>query len=85
VLKRSRKVGRGKNQESDEFLEDDSEGNINLYGKWQTEPLQLPAAVNGIVPKVSWYCMSNWLTCDAPNCEVHHICIMEESLCLHLL
>ncbi|XP_030461266.2 DNA repair protein RAD4 isoform X2 [Syzygium oleosum] len=51
VLKRSRKVNRGKNQESDEFLEDDSEGNIELYGKWQTEPLQLPPAVNGIVPK----------------------------------
>lgn len=54
MLKRSRKVNRGKNQESDEFLEDDSEGNIELYGKWQTEPLQLPPAVNGIVPKVSW-------------------------------
>ncbi|XP_030522585.1 DNA repair protein RAD4 [Rhodamnia argentea] len=51
VLKRSRKANRGKNRESDEFLEDNSEGNVELYGKWQTEPLQLPPAVNGIVPK----------------------------------
>lgn len=26
-----------------------------LYGKWQTEPLVLPQAVNGIVPKVDLF------------------------------
>ena len=30
-----------------------SDGVISLFGKWQTEPLCLPAAVNGIVPKVN--------------------------------
>ncbi|KAL5102173.1 hypothetical protein RYX36_006500 [Vicia faba] len=29
----------------------DSKENIKLYGKWQLEPLNLPHAVNGIVPK----------------------------------
>ncbi|CAI0548178.1 unnamed protein product, partial [Linum tenue] len=28
-----------------------SKGNFELYGEWQLEPLQLPPAVNGIVPK----------------------------------
>lgn len=32
--------------------EEQSEANLELYGKWQLEPLQLPHAVNGIVPKV---------------------------------
>jgi hypothetical protein len=31
------------------------EGTIELYGKWQLEPLRLPRAVNGIVPKVNCY------------------------------
>jgi len=25
---------------------------LELYGEWQLEPLQLPHAVNGVVPKV---------------------------------
>ncbi|KAL9270771.1 DNA repair protein RAD4-like protein [Drosera capensis] len=29
----------------------DPQGTVPLYGKWQTEPLCLPCAVNGIVPK----------------------------------
>lgn len=32
--------------------EEDDHANIELYGKWQMEPLCLPHAVNGIVPKV---------------------------------
>eukprot|EP00252_Welwitschia_mirabilis_P020330 TRINITY_DN4959_c0_g1_i1.p1 TRINITY_DN4959_c0_g1~~TRINITY_DN4959_c0_g1_i1.p1 ORF type:complete len:1028 (+),score=241.22 TRINITY_DN4959_c0_g1_i1:204-3287(+) len=34
-------------------LEEESSqgGNVNLFGKWQTEPLQLPPAHGGIVPK----------------------------------
>ncbi|KAJ4826704.1 hypothetical protein Tsubulata_023393 [Turnera subulata] len=31
--------------------EADSKATIELYGKWQLEPLQLPRAINGIVPK----------------------------------
>ncbi|KMZ63920.1 hypothetical protein ZOSMA_38G00270 [Zostera marina] len=31
--------------------EEDDHANIELYGKWQMEPLCLPHAVNGIVPK----------------------------------
>ncbi|KAF6150218.1 hypothetical protein GIB67_000092 [Kingdonia uniflora] len=31
--------------------EDNSDETFSLYGKWQTEPLDLPRAVNGIVPK----------------------------------
>ncbi|KAM7278405.1 hypothetical protein ACFE04_005539 [Oxalis oulophora] len=31
--------------------EEDSKGDIELYGKWQLEPLFLPHAENGIVPK----------------------------------
>ncbi|KAI7745294.1 hypothetical protein M8C21_017215, partial [Ambrosia artemisiifolia] len=54
VLKRSTKVNKGKVPEADEDDENDfagSGGTIDLYGKWQTEPLCLPPAVNGIVPK----------------------------------
>jgi xeroderma pigmentosum group C-complementing protein len=32
--------------------EEQNEANLELYGKWQLEALQLPHAVNGIVPKV---------------------------------
>lgn len=34
----------------------DSKETIELYGKWQLEPLLLPRAVNGIVPKVIANC-----------------------------
>ncbi|GLU10667.1 hypothetical protein SLE2022_274530 [Rubroshorea leprosula] len=36
--------------EDDEYTEV-TKGTIELYGKWQLEPLRLPRAVNGIVPK----------------------------------
>ncbi|KAJ0703791.1 putative DNA repair protein Rad4 [Helianthus annuus] len=54
VLKRSTKVNKGKVPEADEDDENDCAGpggTIDLYGKWQTEPLCLPSAENGIVPK----------------------------------
>ncbi|KAL8246727.1 hypothetical protein R6Q59_007943 [Mikania micrantha] len=54
VLKRSTKVIKGKGPEANEDDENDfvgPEGSISLYGKWQTEPLCLPSAENGIVPK----------------------------------
>ncbi|KAK9050016.1 hypothetical protein SSX86_031015 [Deinandra increscens subsp. villosa] len=54
VLKRSIKVNKGKVPEADEDDENDSVGpggTVDLFGKWQTEPLCLPSAENGIVPK----------------------------------
>lgn len=53
VLKRSLKLNKGK-VPGDEDDENDCVGpggTINLYGKWQTEPLCLLPAENGIVPK----------------------------------
>ncbi|KAK7276237.1 hypothetical protein RIF29_17374 [Crotalaria pallida] len=37
--------------EADDYVCSDSKGNVKLYGMWQLEPLNLPHAVNGIVPK----------------------------------
>ncbi|KAK4366920.1 hypothetical protein RND71_014800 [Anisodus tanguticus] len=51
VVKRSRKQNKGQDAQDDEYGEGDSGGTIALYGQWQTEPLFLPHAVNGIVPK----------------------------------
>ena len=51
-MKRSGKLHKVKYVEDDEYAVDNSEGTLKLYGKWQLEPLQLPHAVNGIVPKV---------------------------------
>ncbi|XP_071706212.1 DNA repair protein RAD4 [Rutidosis leptorrhynchoides] len=54
VLKRSVKLNKGKSYGVDEDGENDCVGpggDINLFGKWQTEPLCLPPAKNGIVPK----------------------------------
>ncbi|CAH1436955.1 unnamed protein product [Lactuca virosa] len=52
VLKRSVKVNKGKvTDEDDETDCVGPTGTIHLYGKWQTEPLCLPHAQNGIVPK----------------------------------
>lgn len=48
TLKRSLKQGKEQAGEDDEI----GEGNhLVLYGKWQTEPLCLPHAIGGIVPK----------------------------------
>ena len=58
VLKRSAKPNKGKVHGADEDDENDCAGpggTIDLYGKWQTEPLCLPPAENGIVPKVSLF------------------------------
>lgn len=52
-LKRSIKKIKILESEADDFDQGDSQGTIPLYGKWQLEPLQLPRAVDGIVPKVS--------------------------------
>ncbi|XP_071915428.1 DNA repair protein RAD4-like isoform X1 [Coffea arabica] len=49
TLKRSPKQSKEQAGEDDEIGEGD---HLALYGKWQTEPLCLPHAVGGIVPKV---------------------------------
>lgn len=51
VLKRSSKQKKAQVSEEDDYDEIDSKGTTELYGKWQLEPLRLPRAVDGIVPK----------------------------------
>ncbi|XP_010932557.2 DNA repair protein RAD4 isoform X3 [Elaeis guineensis] len=51
VVKGSRKVMNFQTSEPSVLEEDIGEPASELYGKWQLEPLQLPHAVNGIVPK----------------------------------
>ncbi|KAK8507788.1 hypothetical protein V6N13_140532 [Hibiscus sabdariffa] len=50
ILKRSAKLKKARVSEEDDCDEIDSKG-LELYGKWQLEPLRLPHAVDGIVPK----------------------------------
>ncbi|XP_055961422.1 DNA repair protein RAD4 isoform X2 [Mercurialis annua] len=51
VLKQSVKLKKLNFPEDDDYGDTDSKGDIELYGKWQVEPLKLPRAVNGIVPR----------------------------------
>ncbi|KAG8383653.1 hypothetical protein BUALT_Bualt04G0036300 [Buddleja alternifolia] len=51
ILKRSLKRNKEEAEEDNDYADVDNEGITTLYGKWQTEPLCLPRAVNGIVPK----------------------------------
>lgn len=50
VVKRSEKFSKMPTTEPN-CEEDDGQGTVLLYGRWQMEPLNLPHAVNGIVPK----------------------------------
>ncbi|KAL8476345.1 hypothetical protein ACS0TY_028862 [Phlomoides rotata] len=50
VLNRSQKCNKDA-LDHDEHADGDHQDSTALYGKWQTEPLCLPQAVNGIVPK----------------------------------
>ncbi|KAJ1391145.1 Transglutaminase-like [Sesbania bispinosa] len=50
-LNRSIKPQKVQDSEADDYGCTDSKENMKLYGKWQLEPLNLPHAVNGIVPK----------------------------------
>lgn len=54
-LKRSSKIHKVQDPESDNYVGGNSKRTIELYGKWQLEPLDLPHAVNGIVPKVNCF------------------------------
>nr|XP_016457355.1 PREDICTED: DNA repair protein RAD4-like [Nicotiana tabacum] len=51
VLKHSGKQNKEQDVKDDDYGEEDCGGTVALYGQWQTEPLFLPPAVNGIVPK----------------------------------
>ncbi|MED6180372.1 hypothetical protein PIB30_009725 [Stylosanthes scabra] len=50
-LKPSAKTQKLQDFEADDYECTDSKENIKLYGSWQLEPLNLPHAMNGIVPK----------------------------------
>ncbi|QHN91806.1 DNA repair protein [Arachis hypogaea] len=50
-LKPSVKTQNLQDFEADDYECTDSKENIKLYGSWQLEPLNLPHAMNGIVPK----------------------------------
>ena len=52
LLKRSSKLSEVQASEAVDHGDADPGGTIALYGRWQMEPLCLPCAVNGIVPKV---------------------------------
>lgn len=52
VLKCSSKLSKVQALEAVDYGDADPGGTIALYGRWQMEPLCLPCAVNGIVPKV---------------------------------
>ncbi|KAL6560827.1 hypothetical protein OROHE_006004 [Orobanche hederae] len=51
VLKRSLMSNKEDAADDNYYSEGDHQGITSLFGKWQTEPLCLPQAVNGIVPK----------------------------------
>lgn len=51
VLKRTSKNNKEHPFEADDEIQDGDGKNIELYGVWQTEPLCLPRAVDGKVPK----------------------------------
>lgn len=52
ILKRNAKIRKGKDfGDGNKDSEDGSSRCMELYGRWQMEPLCLPHAVNGIVPK----------------------------------
>ncbi|KAG0455486.1 hypothetical protein HPP92_024778 [Vanilla planifolia] len=67
VIKRS-KVAR-KVEFSESFAEE--EESIELFGRWQLEPLKLPHAVNGIVPKNEYGRVDVWSEKCLPPGTVH--------------
>ncbi|KAM3209367.1 hypothetical protein ACQJBY_063821 [Aegilops geniculata] len=52
IVTRPKRIFNSQSRESNSN-EDELQATMELYGKWQLEPLQLPGAVNGIVPKVA--------------------------------
>ncbi|KAJ6796495.1 DNA repair protein RAD4 isoform X1 [Iris pallida] len=71
ILKKSRKNKKVQISELTISEEDDGEKSIELYGKWQLELLQLPHAVNGVVPKNEWGRVDAWSEKCLPPGTVH--------------
>lgn len=74
VVQRSQKVSKVQVSETDVYPEGDcevSQGTVALYGRWQTEPLCLPHAVNGIVPKNERGQVDVWCEKCLPPGTVH--------------
>ncbi|CAM8932156.1 unnamed protein product [Rhodiola kirilowii] len=70
VLKRSKST-HSRTSEDDISDSSDVNGSIQLYGVWQTEPLCLPPAVNGIVPKNERGQVDVWAEKCLPPGTVH--------------
>ncbi|XP_020269305.1 DNA repair protein RAD4 isoform X2 [Asparagus officinalis] len=71
TIKHSKKNGNVQISEPNISEEEDGETTIELYGKWQLEPLQLPQAVNGIVPKNEWGRVDAWSEKCLPPGTIH--------------
>ncbi|KAI3910362.1 hypothetical protein MKX01_034756 [Papaver californicum] len=67
LVKRSSKIGKVHASEQ----EDEGEENIALYGRWQLEPLNLPHAINGIVPMNERGQVDVWSEKCLPHGTVH--------------
>ncbi|XP_062003363.1 DNA repair protein RAD4 isoform X1 [Rosa rugosa] len=70
-LKRSIKLQKVQVLEDDDYVGDNSIGTIELYGKWQLEPLHLPHAINGKVPKNDHGNVEVWSEKCLPPGTVH--------------
>lgn len=71
VLKCSSKLSKVQALEAVDYGDADPGGTIALYGRWQMEPLCLPCAVNGIVPKNEWGQVDVWSEKCLPPGTVH--------------
>ncbi|KAK4765906.1 hypothetical protein SAY87_007548 [Trapa incisa] len=71
VLKRIDKSVKEQLHEDDDSEETNSGGTIELFGKWQLEPLSLLHAVNGIVPKNDRGQVDVWSEKCLPHGTVH--------------
>ncbi|OIT33130.1 dna repair protein rad4 [Nicotiana attenuata] len=76
VLKHSRKQNKEQDVKDDDYGEEDCGGTVALYGQWQTEPLFLPPAENGLCYFCSSQIIIGVLQCPnfpswgrlSPNC-----------------
>lgn len=55
ILKRASKMSKVEVSDDMDISGSKIEDTMELYGNWQLEPLCLPRAVNGIVPKVCFH------------------------------
>ncbi|XP_072978288.1 DNA repair protein RAD4 isoform X2 [Typha angustifolia] len=71
IIKSSKQIVRFQSYEPSVPEEDEGEPTVELYGKWQLEPLQLPHAANGIVPKNERGQVEVWSERCVPPGTVH--------------